>query len=354
VEADRTKLAGILRWQAKFSARTSPLYGTLLGRAAEDLEADGPTWALLRGNAADPETSALALRFMAAVHRLVLEGEAPELAAFYPTAGGYGSPEAAWPAFLAAAERHRERLAALVARPCQTNEIGRAGALLPGFLLVARETGLPLRLLEIGSSAGLNLWWDRYRYEGAGAHWGDPGSPVRLTGMFAAPPPPLDGHPSIASRRGCDPNPLDPADPDDRLALASSVWADQPDRLRTLRAAMDMAAEIPTRVVDRANGGPWLERTLEPLPEGRTTVMFHTVVLQYMSEDERAQVFALLAAAGARATERSPLAWLRFESGDWRRTGSHQVTLTTWPGGLERTLAEAGPHGRQVRWLARL
>jgi hypothetical protein len=117
---------------------------------------------------------------------------------------------------------------------------------------------------------------------------------------------------------------------------------------------MDMAGEIPTPVVDRANGGPWLERTLEPLPEGQTTVMFHTVVLQYMSEDERAQVFALLEAAGARANERSPLAWLRFESGDWRRTSSHRVTLTTWPGGLERTLAEAGPHGRQVRWLARL
>jgi hypothetical protein len=76
------------------------------------------------------------------------------------------------------------------------------------------------------------------------------------------------------------------------------------------------------------------------------------VVLQYLDDAERGRVFDLIQEAGTRGTAARPFAWLRFESGDWRRTTSHEVTLTTWPGGEERTLAEAGPHGRPVRWLA--
>src|SRR5204863_254585 len=82
-----------------------------------------------------------------------------------------------WPAFRDTLEQQRDTLRGLVHRPCQTNEVGRAAALFGGFLLVARETGLPLRLLEIGASAGLNLRWDHYRYEQGDAGWGDRASP---------------------------------------------------------------------------------------------------------------------------------------------------------------------------------
>src|SRR5438034_5449361 len=113
----------------------------------------------------DARASALALRFMGAVHRLVLEGRAPALARHYPSAGGEAGLEGAWAAFRDTLEQHRDTLRALVTSPVQTNEVGRSAALLGGFLLVARETGLPLRLLELGASAGLNLRWDHYRSE---------------------------------------------------------------------------------------------------------------------------------------------------------------------------------------------
>src|SRR6185436_3701388 len=115
----------------------------------------------------------------------------------------------AWPALRAALAAHAPELRALVDRPVQTNEVGRSAVLLGGFLLLARAHGLPLRLLEIGASAGLNLRWDHYRYEGAGVAWGDAASPVRLTDVFEVPPP-LAVTAEVNTRAGCDASPVDP------------------------------------------------------------------------------------------------------------------------------------------------
>jgi len=349
-EAQR-KVAWLLRRHAEFCRRTSSLYGAVLSKAGDDVESGGPTWAVLQGREGDPEETALALRFMAAVHRVVLEGQAADLAAHYPTAGGGGPRADAWPAFQSTIERHAELLRELVARPCQTNEVGRSAALLPGFLVIVRATGLPLRLLEIGASAGLNLRWDRYRYEGAGVTWGDPASSVRITGAFAVPPPPLDGHVEVVERRGCDPNPLDPADPEDRLTLRASIWADQPDRLRLLEAALEVARSVPAPL-DPRSAEPWLATVMARPADRVATVVFHSVVMQYLEDAEREAVRLLLEEAGGRATAANPMAWLRLEpEGDWRRERPHAVRLTMWPGGREAKLAESHPHGRPVRWL---
>jgi hypothetical protein len=111
-------------------------------------------YGVLRGHEDDPGPSVLALRLMGAVHRLALRGDAPELAAHYHSAGG--RPGDAWPHFVAVLRDHRAELRRLVENPVQTNEPGRCVALLGGFLEVARVTGKPLRLLEVGASAGLN------------------------------------------------------------------------------------------------------------------------------------------------------------------------------------------------------
>jgi len=75
--------------------RTSPLYERLMRRCAEDLEQRGPTWSLLQDRADEPAGDAIALRLMAAVHRLVLDGRAPELATVYPSTGGGGDADRA-------------------------------------------------------------------------------------------------------------------------------------------------------------------------------------------------------------------------------------------------------------------
>ncbi|HJP64673.1 MAG TPA: DUF2332 family protein, partial [Actinomycetota bacterium] len=113
---------------------------------------------------------------------------------------------------------------------------------------------------------------------------------------------------------------------------------------------LEVAQRVPAPV-DAASAPAWLESRLEALPLGTATVVFHSVLLQYLTDAERAHVGRVLDAAGGRATSRSPLAWLRMEPRDWRRREPHRVLLTVWPGGRERVLATSGPHGRPVRWL---
>jgi hypothetical protein len=172
--------------QAEWCERLgSSLYSTLLRHAAEDVRAGGVCCAVLHDHHDDPPDSALGLRFLGAVHRLVLEEKAPQLAACYPSAGGDSNCDDLWPRFRAVVEHHEAVLRELVHRPVQTNEVGRCAALLGGFLEVARQTGLPLRLLEVGAAGGLILRWDQYRYEAGHEGWGDSHSPCALQARLA-------------------------------------------------------------------------------------------------------------------------------------------------------------------------
>ena len=269
----------------------------------------------------------------------------PALARFYPSTGG--APGAAAPAALiAAVEEHSALLPDLMQRPIQTNEVGRSAALLLGFLTVARQTGLPLRVLEIGASAGLNLRWDRYRYAGPAGEWGDPASPVEIAEAFTGERPPLDVQPSVVERRGCDPNPLDPASADTRLTLLSYTWPDQLRRFTQLRAALDFAPSMPVEV-ERAAGVPWLEDMLAAPAPGVATVVFHSVVLPYLGEEGIAELWRTLDTAAGRAEPDAPLAWLSLEAG----ADLADVRLMSWPGGDAQLLAHASFHGPPVRWV---
>jgi hypothetical protein len=292
---------------------------------------------VLHGHKDDPAPSALALRLLGAVHRIVLRGDAPRLAAHYPSAGG--RPSHAWPPFVEVLRDHRDELRRLVDRPVQTIEPGRCAGLLGGFLEVARLTGLPLRLLEVGASAGLNLRFDRYRYELGDHTWGPAGSRVRIPVRHTGPRPPLDVPLDIAARAGCDPQPVDPRTEEGRLTLLSYVWADQPIRVERLRAALALATEIDVRV-ERARAAEWIEaRLAEPAPDV-ATVVFHSIVMQYLPEDERERFER--AVGGAAGT----VAWLRMEPAD----DMTEVRLTL--GGEERLLARAGYHGDPLEWVA--
>lgn len=324
----------------------SPLYADLLESAAIDVEEGGPAWDVLVPFIDDPAGSAIALRLMGAVHRLVLEGRAPGLGSHYPSVGG--TPGRAAPhRFRETLQQHRDGLEQMISQPVQTNEVGRSAALIGGFLQIVRETGLPLSILEIGASAGLNLRWDNYYYETPMSGWGDPSSAVVLKDFLTQGRLPFDTEVKVIERRGCDVAPLDPSTRDGASTLASYVWADQVDRLALLRGAIKIATRVPAPV-DEADASDWLKSQLAYSRNGVATVVFHSIVLQYIPPSARERVVEIIKEAGLKATSDAPVAWLRMEPGEEQC----DVHMVLWPDGGERHLARSGHHGRPVRWLS--
>lgn len=337
----------LFRFQAGWCSRLgSPLYEYLLNCCAEDYEQSGVLHDLLKNHEHDPRGSVLALRLMGAMHRLVLQGRAPELAKFYPSVGGTATRDGVWEAFRNTVRDQMEGLGPLICSPVQTNEVSRCGALLGGFLLITRLTGLPLRLLEIGASAGLNLRWDHFYYTWRGSSWGEPTSPVCLQDVFAPDAVPPLGPVRVVERSGCDPRPIDPTSDEGRLTLLSFIWPEQHERRQLLEAALKMVRLVPCQV-ECARAADWLRARLAQPVSGAATVLFHSIVWQYLSHEERAEVTEIVEQAGSRATAAAPLAWLRMEPGK----ESAEIRLKIFPGFADRLIAVAGFHMGQTRWL---
>jgi hypothetical protein len=341
----------LVAWQLVGQARAcqvmgSPLYAHLLTTAAQDVLGGGPVADLLVPRVRPDRGDAAALRLMAAVHRLVLTRRAPRLALHYPSVGGTPDLATAGAAFLATVTDHLETLAPDVERPCQTNEVGRAAGLLVGLLDTSAATGLPMALREVGAAAGLNLRMDAWRYElPGGSVVGDPHGEVVLAGRWRAPLPHADVGFRVVDRRGCDLAPIDPTTAEGRLAISASVWADQPERFARLGAALRTAARIPA-TVDAASAATWVRDQVRPTP-GRVTVLYHSIVEEYLPADERAAFHAAIEAAGGAATEDAPVAWLRMEPSSELR--HHTVSLRLWPHApAVRHLATTGAHGDDV------
>lgn len=330
----------------------SPMYADLLARLAADVAADGPTRAVLAGHEDDPGPSALALRLLGSVHRLVLDGSAPRLAAFYPSVGGSWDPEAGPAAVVAELARQPERVREWLDRAPQTNEVGRAAALYGALLQLPEQVRLPVRLVEIGASGGLNLLADRFCYvDPSGATYGPADSPVRLEPAWSAgagllPWPGLE----VVERLGCDVAPIDPTTDQGRLALTAYVWPDQGARLTRLRGALDLAREVDPPPVVPVPAAALLDSV--DLAEGTLTVVWHSIMWQYLPAAEQARATARLEQLGARADEQAPLAHIALEPRRRSAGAAHEflVTARLWPEGREQLLGTGAAHGIPVTW----
>lgn len=324
----------------------SPLYAAILEALAADVAAGGIASQVLAPHRDAPFGDAVLLRLLAGLHALVLAGDAPELAVHYPSVGGTpGSGVGA--AALDALRTHRARVEARMTEGVQTNEVGRSAALLGGFLEVA-QLGLPLRVFELGASAGLNLVFDRYRYDaGDGSGFGPDESELAFDRPWFGPPPDLSVPLVVAERRGCDLAPIDVTSAAGRTRLRSFVWADQPDRRARLDAAIAVASTDPPPI-DRASADRWLEDRLDA-SEGTAAVVTHSIVFQYLPAPTRRRVLDAIERAGARATPTAPVAWLRLEPGG----DQAELRLTTWPDGRTHVLARSSYHGPPVVWQGR-
>jgi hypothetical protein len=327
----------------------SPFTAHLCDRLAAILDSDTKLGRAVQQWPLDPVESALALRLCGALHMAVRAGRLPELARHYPPTSETGPSLDA--ALREVAAGNSEVLLPMLESAPQTNEVARSAVLLGGLLTIAARSGLPIELREIGSSAGLNLYPDRYAYElGAGRRWGPMDAPLTISCDWSADAPPLDAALLIDERAGVDLYPIDAADPAARERVLGYIWPDQPERLARTAAALEYVAAEPTTPA-QGDAADWVESWLaQPPRKAVTRVLMHSITWQYFPREVQDRITRAMNVAGPSATDQTPLAWLRLEPDGI--SGSAAILLTSWPGGETHELGRGDYHGRCAVWNA--
>ncbi len=323
----------------------APMYARLCGAVADGLTRESRTGARILDWPGEPTRDALPLRFFGGLHALVRASADAALAKVFR--GEVTDAAAIAAALNAALVAHDDEVMPWLDGPPQTNEPGRSAALMLGLMEVARYHGPKIELLEIGSSAGLNLLIDRYAFDLGGTRMGPPGAPVTIRPEWKGAAPeavPLE----FVSVRGCDVQPLDATDPAVEARLLAYVWPETPARGERLKAAIAMQREKHVDLV-RADAADWLEaRLAEPQEAGVTRVLMHSVVWQYLPEAVAERIRVAMRAAAERATEDRPLGWVMMEPN--RAFAQQIVRVRSWPGhGEWDVLATAHAHGTWVK-----
>lgn len=290
---------------------------------------------------------ALPLRMPGGLHTLYLAGDALELAPIYQGQRVSNVVDI----ITTVLETHEARLLPWLDGPPQTNEAGRSSNFVAAFLWLV-DQGLPPRFVlnEIGSSAGINLMLDRYSYDLGGVRSGPDNPAMAFQPEWRGDAPPQADF-EIISARGCDVAPVDLTDPAQALRLKGYIWPEATERFARMEAAIAAAHEAKPEIA-KMDAADFVEQVLAaPVKAGETCVIMHSVVWQYVPQDQRHAVTAAITAAGAARRADAPLAWISVEAN--RDTHRHELRVRYWPGGeSEALLAVAHPHGAWVEWLA--
>lgn len=257
-----------------------------------------------------------------------------------------GVPAGPFPAFRdAVLDRWPQVREVILAKRVQTNEPGRCAVLLP--LLAALPQ--PLALLEVGTSAGLCLYPDRYSYRYGDRPRLDPPdgpSAVVLDCAATGPVPIPAAFPRVVWRAGIDLNPLDVNVPNDVRWLETLIWPEHDHRRTRLAAAVEVARAEPPRLVAGDLNEKLTDLAAEA-PEHATLVIFHSAVLWYLDDDARATFVRTVRGLRAR--------WIASEA-----AGLFPVAAPPSPAPDQllylamldgEPVAHATPHGQSVHWL---
>ncbi len=319
----------------------SPFMGRLMGLCAtKDWPASPITVRIFAWQGEiGPRDQSLPLRLPGALHALHLVGH-PVLAPVYPPE--QADDDTLWAAVSTVLGTEIDHLNRWLDSAPQTNEVRRSATLIAVGHWLADRFDLPIRTSELGASGGLNLHWDSYALDIAGQRFGPTEAVLTLIPDWEGPLPPKT-QPIVTSRAGVDLNPLNPADPADSLRLQAYLWPDQLHRLALTRAAIGAAD---TRVT-KSDAIECLAGRLGH-EAGTLHMIYSTIAWQYFPKEAQARGNALIEAAGATATEETPLAWFGMENDGGTRGAA--LTLRLWPGDLTFALGRADFHGRWVAW----
>ncbi|MFI9720409.1 DUF2332 domain-containing protein [Streptomyces sp. NPDC052396] len=236
-----------------------------------------------------------------------------------------------YPAFREWTLGHWERVRrVMLERLTQTNEPARCATRLPQ----------PLALIEVGASAGLCLYPDRYRYRYDDRAPLGPDGAVELSCRTTGPVPFPERLPRVVHRAGVDLNPLDVRSADDMRWLETLVWPEQRARLERLRAAVPVARAEPPRLVT-GDLNARVRELVAAAPAGATTVVFHSAVLACLPPEGREEFAATM--------RELPVHWVSNEATGAPGAPGEELRFTLCLD--ERPVARTGPHGQTLDWL---
>ncbi len=328
-------------------ANDAPITGRIVEAIISVLTQETRFGALVLGWAGNPLADALSLRCAGGFHALHLSGTEPELAALYE--GNADALVNAETLIGNAIVEHEDALLPWLDGPPQTNEAGRSSNYVAALLwLVSRGLPSNIEMLEIGSSAGLNLMLDRYHYDLAGVEVGPKDSPISFKPEWRGPPPPQAEF-DFVSTRGCDIAPVNLADPAQALRLNAYIWPEHHVRFGRMAAGIEMVKQHAPDLV-QGDADEWIDTALtNPQAEGTARVLMHSIVWQYLGPERQARITALIEAAGAKATPERPLAWIALEAN--RNNFRHELVVRQWPGdGQPVMLGTSHAHGAWIEW----
>ena len=270
-----------------------------------------------------------------------LAGPESDLAAYYPSLTDHPlAAESAGPAFTSFVIAHEEELVQIGnTRYTQTNECRRCVALLPMVMMAPSPS---FHLIDLGTSAGLNLALDRYHYRIGEVEWG-PGSEVDLVAESRGVAPVL-GDIEVLGRIGLDLNPLDPADGDHRRWLDALIWPEHSERRQRLHAALDLVASVPIQLI----AGDALETlgdVLAGLPPGEAAVVMNSFTLIQFTPEQREMLEAIVNRAREQRSVHRVSMEVLIKQDDWAR-------LAVDSGDGMKQVGQAHPHGEWIELYA--
>lgn len=337
---DTSLISKMFRRFADYECRgSSELYEYLSLRIAEDNE-------ILQLSSFARQGQPVPNLFLGAVHFLLLKGNDHDLKEYYPSiVRNPRKIEEFFTYFKDFCQTYRDEIITILrSRLVQTNEVRRCAYLYPIFCFIYNELNLPLSLIEIGTSAGLQLLWNQYSYSyGTNEIFGNLQSNVHISSEIRGDHHPflLLNSPPVAFKVGLDLHISNLSDTEDYLWLKSLIWPEHQERLELFENAAQLFNQKPVKLIE-GDGIALLTDVIEQIPKDTTICIFHTHVANQIPKDQKYQLIEQIKKVGSRRNI------FHIYNNMWDK----KLHLDYYVNGIEfnKTIGKTDGHGKWFYW----